>query len=225
MKKYICLNHGECQFADEIPPREFELKDGDVNCTNCGSANIREAVSPPVFPWKKIGIGVAAALILVSGIIWALATPPLGISVEADCTNNTVTVSTVGGSKEPISFNSPDLGKRQADSIFRIPADKRSGATLTFWAVQGSDSVKTSLVISCEKHIPLGGGHTEKGPQNPPPPEHQAKDNPGSVVWNRVKGSEFCVEDCVVEYTELDNLGHTRTRRTNNYADCCPANK
>jgi|GEM_PF-4568113 len=223
MKNYICLNHGECQWADETPPREFPLVDGELYCPNCESTNIREAVYPSGLPWKKIGVGAAAVLLLGSGIMWALTPSPLGISVESNCAGNTVTVSMVGGSGKPIIFNSPELGKRQADSIFRIPADKRSGVTLTFWAVQGSDSVKASLVTNCEKPRPHSGRGREGDPGKPQPPKPQAKENQKSVVWNRVKGSEFCIEDCVVEYTEQDNLGHTRTRKINNYADCCPA--
>ncbi|GAB4027389.1 hypothetical protein [Spirosoma koreense] len=225
MKNYICLNHGECHWADEVPPREFTLVDGEVNCPNCNSVNIREAVYPPKVPWKKIGIA-AGALLLILVVVWALIPyppKPLQISLNANCANNTVTVMTIGGDGSPIAFNSPELEKRQIDSVFLIPSQKRSKVTLTFWAVQGIDSVRSSFVTDCEKvDIPP---RESGGSRDPRPPGPTEIDNFNSVVWSRVKNSEFCVSDCVVEYTEQDNLGHTRVRRINNYDKCCPAEK
>lgn len=68
MKKYICLNHGECNWADEIPPREFSLDEVDANCPNCGSTNIREAV-PEQNKLKRLA-PFFAGIVFLFGLTW-----------------------------------------------------------------------------------------------------------------------------------------------------------
>lgn len=165
MKKYICLNRVECNWADEKPPREFTLPEEDENvCPNCSSSNIREAqaVKRPI-PVAKIL--AAVALLLLSLIaIWA--------------------------------YNS------------RKPGPGRP---------QSTDFSSTATNDSSNEQ---SEGKNSSNPPSPIPPPVRP-----TVTWIRVAGSDFCVDDCVVEYTEQDNLGHTRVRRIENYAKCCPAAK
>ena len=81
------------------------------------------------------------------------------------------------------------------------------------------DSTTTSNVPLPPK---TNGDNTAEGKEKEKKrPLKQAK----AVTWNQVAGSEFCVGDCIVAYTETDNLGHTRERRIENYEKCCPADK
>jgi hypothetical protein len=220
MKKYICLNHGECIWADEKPPREFSLPEIDENvCPNCGSSNIKEKPAPPGPPWKKIA-AVVGLLLLILGIVWLFIPPdppplvPLTIQAESNCQTRLITLISTGGDGSPITFTVEGLNSVQ-DSVFKIPINQPAGSTFTFHAVQSGKTVSFQYRINCK---PL---KFSPGPV----------DNPGKTTesvspkWNRVAGSEFCVGDCIVAYSEIDNLGHTRERRVENYDKCCPANK
>lgn len=68
MKNYICLNHGECQWADETPPREFPLVDSELYCPNCESTNIREPV-PEQNKFKRLLPFIAGAIIILC-LVW-----------------------------------------------------------------------------------------------------------------------------------------------------------
>jgi hypothetical protein len=70
METYICLNHGECLWADEQPPRTFSLPNSDENvCPNCGSTNVKVPVSSPAPPRKLILAGLLLAALLLA-ILW-----------------------------------------------------------------------------------------------------------------------------------------------------------
>jgi hypothetical protein len=163
MKNYICLNHGECSWADERPPRVFSLPEGEENvCPNCESANIKDAVTPKSSSGRIVLLALGAILILFG--VYRL----VSRFIQDENTSTSPT-------EQPVDNGKPGV---ETDE----PAE----------------------------------------PTKPLRPEIPEKTRP-VAIWSRVDGSEFCVDDCVVEYTEQDNLGHTRVRKISNYAKCCPA--
>ncbi len=171
MKEYICLNHINCAWADEKPPRKFTLANADEPCPECGKFNVKEVKTKSSSPW---GI----ALLLLTGLII--------IMLMFKYWPETVGPKKTGGSEtsDTTSQTSPE----------------QKGTTVK------KDSVN--------------------GPTIPPrPAENHPQPIRTAVVWTRVPDSDFCISDCVVEYTEQDNLGHTRKRTVANYTKCCPATK
>lgn len=215
MKNYICLNHGECSWADERPPRVFSLPEGEENvCPNCESANIKEVV-PPKPSGGRIAV-IAGALVLLAAIAWLIwpAPPPLELKAEMNCEKGLITLTSTGGDEEPITFSADGLSRGQEDNVFKVPRNRRKGSTFTFHAEQSGKTVNTEYKTGCPALPPPYPPGSEETPQTTARPV---------ATWSRVNGSEFCIDDCVVEYTEQDNLGHTRVRRVSNYAKCCPA--
>ncbi|GAB3749345.1 hypothetical protein [Spirosoma pomorum] len=214
MKNYICLNHGECSWADERPPRVFSLPEGEENvCPNCESTNIKEAI-PPKPPGGRIAI-IAGTLVLLAAIAWLVwpEPPPLELKAEMNCKTGLITLVSTGGNKEPIMFRADGIVSTDEDNIFMVPKNRRSGTTYTFHAEQSGEIATTNYTTNCQS-----GGTSSLGD----PPPHQPPVRP-TITWSKINGSDFCVDDCVVEYTEQDNLGHTRVRKISNYAKCCPA--
>ncbi|GAB3695354.1 hypothetical protein GCM10027592_17470 [Spirosoma flavus] len=283
MKTYICLNHGECHWADEIPPREFPLDDGEVECPNCNSTNIKEKPKPPGPPWPKIA-GAIGVLLLISGIIWLLMEPspdpdPLILNASLDCQTRLITLSTTGGNEDSIIYRIEGLSPDQRSNEFIIPDSLRNNKVFLAYAVQNGKEVSKSITSECSNPVPLllkaklnctarlvtltpeGGDNslitysaeglnsgatknvfiiptnkrngtvfTFHATQNGKVTEAQVTMNcpsiPPPVKWSRVLGSEFCdPPTCTLTYSEIDNLGHTREQRINNYAKCCPADK
>ena len=166
MKKYVCVNFLQCDYADEKPPREFELADVLNNvCPECGSTNIREVALPPS-PLKKIIPFVLGGLFLLGVVAYMLlqgdnkkVTPvPPVLPVES--------ATVVSGPSSNTANNGPELPHRTDDPI---------------------------------------------------PPK------PTPITYKKVEGSEFCVGDCILAYSEIDNLGRIKERRIENYDKCCPA--
>ncbi|GAB3991937.1 hypothetical protein GCM10028807_23590 [Spirosoma daeguense] len=281
MKNYICLNHGECHWADENPPREFTLDDGDINCPNCNSTNIKEKPKSPGPPWKKIA-GVIGVLLLILGIIWLIKKPdpdPLVLNAELDCQTRLITLSTIGGNEDSIVYRVEGLSPNQRGNEFIIPDSRRNNNVFLAYAVQNGIEVSKSITSECLNPVPLllkaelncrarlitltpeGGDNslitysaeglnsgaaknvfriptnkrngtifTFHATQNGKVTEAQVRmDCPSinpPVQWSRVVGSEFCdPPTCTLIYSEIDNLGHTREQRINNYTKCCPAYK
>lgn len=220
MKQYICLNHGECNWADEIPPRQFRLPEAEENvCPNCDSSNIREAIGGKKPSWIKPAIIIG--ILCLAGIIWWLwpptTQPQLLIKVVGlNCQNGILSLTTVGGDDSPVTFEIEGLGASK-NNEFRIPRSKRYGKSFKLFAIQNGVTVNTTYTTHCP--VPL-----------PPPPPHDPIDTTveskdPTAKWTRVEGSNFCVGECVLSYSETDNLGHFRERRVENYSDCCPADK
>lgn len=70
MKQYICQNLLQCDWADEIPPKEFPLPDGNNHfCPNCGSSSVKIAVKPPKRNWIRV-LAFLSILCLFSAIIY-----------------------------------------------------------------------------------------------------------------------------------------------------------
>jgi hypothetical protein len=213
MKKYICLNHGECNWADEKPPREFSLPEGEENvCPNCESTNIKEAV-PPKSSVGRIAI-IAGALALLATIAWLVwpKPPPLELKVEMNCETGLITLTSTGGNEEPITFSADGLSSGKENNTFKVPKNRRNSSTFTFHAEQSGKVVDTEYKTGCPTPP-----YPPKDPDTTQPPVRP------DITWSKINGSDFCIDDCVVEYTEQDNLGHTRVRRVSNYAKCCPA--
>lgn len=111
MKKFKCMNIGNCDYANtgEI----FEIAEGEQEvCPKCGSSMLVEAKSGPDF--KKIGI-IAAAILLVAGI---------GYGIYA-------VVSGMGGSKiKGIKLDKKELtlkvGERDLLTATPDPADAKA---------------------------------------------------------------------------------------------------
>ena len=111
MKQYICLNHGECNWADETPPRPFTLPEAEENvCPNCVSSNIREAKKErkgPPWLTPAIIIGV----LCLAGIIWWWPVPsqPLLLKVvDLNCQTGVLSLTTIGGDNSPcLLYTSP----------------------------------------------------------------------------------------------------------------------
>ena len=216
MKQYICLNHGECNWADETPPREFPLPDGeDQFCPNCDSTNIKEKPKPPPPPWLKIA-GAVGLLILLLGIIWYWLRPdPLKLKAESNCETGLITLTAEGGDGSPVIYSAENLKPTQEGNVFKIPISKPNGSTFTFFAVQNEKRAEVQYKTDCPTLLP---------PPPPPPPGDSGTDPKKPVTpvvkWVRVPGSEFCVSNCVQTYNETDNLGHTRERKVENCVDC-----
>lgn len=216
MKTYICLNHGECNWADETPPREFSLPDGEDHfCPNCESANVKEKPKPPRPPWAKIA-GALGLLLLIAGLVWLFWPPntPRSLKIEVtglDCKTGVLSLTTIHGDDSPITFSAEGLSMGQSTPNFTLPKSQRNGQMFTFFAVQNGDTSSVNYSTNCP--IP---------PPPPPPPPLPPK---VAGAYRRVEGSEFCIGDCILAYSETDNLGHTRERRIENYAECCPADK
>ncbi|QKZ12080.1 hypothetical protein [Spirosoma sp. KUDC1026] len=218
MKKYICLNHGECNWADEKPPREFSLPEGEENvCPNCESTNLKEVI-PPGPPRGRIAL-IASALVLLAAIAWLIwfqSQPPLKLNAEMNCETGLITLTSTGGNEEPITFSADGLSLGQENNTFKVPRNRRKGSTFTFHAEQSGNTVNTEYTTDC----PVKKLHYPPGPKEEETSQTTVRP---AATWSKINGSDFCIDDCVVEYTEQDNLGHTRVRRVSNYAKCCPA--
>lgn len=223
MKTYICVNYGECIWADEKPPREFSLPDSDENvCPNCEKNNIQEAPKPPGPPWAKIALAVGL-LLLLTGAMWlwgfnrqektdekggdSTETTPLVLMIDdMNCETGVLSLRTLKGDGSPVMFGGEGLKSEQNSSSFVIPKAQRRGKKFMFFAVQSKDTVSLEYTTNCSKQLP------------PPPPP---------ITWTRVPGSEFCddLTECVQVYSERNNLGQIRERRIENCADCGAAKK
>lgn len=64
MKQYICLNHINCDWADEKPPRQFTLPNPDEPCPECGKFNTKVVKGKP-----PVGIKLKFALLGLAGLI------------------------------------------------------------------------------------------------------------------------------------------------------------
>jgi hypothetical protein len=223
MKQYICLNTIDCSWADENPPRQFSLPDTEENvCPNCESSNIREAIiEPKKLPWL-IPTALIGALCLAS-IVWWLwpltPPPPLMIKVlDLNCQTGVLSLTTVGGNDSPVTFEIEGLGASK-NNEFKIFLSKRYGKSLKLFAIQNGVSIDTMYTTHCpekggqEKDKDHGESWNTDAPKAPP------------VKWTRVTDSDFCVGECILAYSETDNLGHIRERKVENYAKCCPADK
>lgn len=216
MKQYICLNHGECNWADETPPRQFTLPEAEENvCPNCDSSNIREAIIEPKGP-SWIIPAIIVGVLCLTGIIWWLwpPTPPqlLIKVVSLNCQTGVLSLTTIGGDDSPVTFEIEDLGASK-NNEFKIPLSQKNGKSFKLFAIQNGVTVDTTYTTHCPVPPPP--------PPPPPPGPHTSEQN----TYKRVKGSEFCIGECILAYSETDNLGHTRERRVENYAGCCPADK
>ena len=220
MKQYICLNHGECNWADEHPPREFSLpNEEDQVCPNCESINIKEKPKPPGLPWQKIA-GTLGVILLIAALIWAFwpvpppPKSPLTLKATPDCETGLITLAAEGGDGSPVTYTAEGLKSVGDSNTFQVPTGRRNGSTLTFYAIQNGERVDFSHKMDCGTIAP----------PPPPPPVHQQPVT--NVKWTRVAGSNFCEPGtCTLIYNEIDNLGHIREQRTENYAPCCPAEK
>ena len=216
MKKYICLNHGECSWADENPPREFTLPEGDEHfCPNCESKNVRVAPKPKGIPVPKIA-WVIGLLLLITGTIWFFwpdsvtpdphVEPTLKIEVVGlDCETGILTLTTKNSDGSPITFSSNDLNLTQKGSTFNIPEGQRNEVTFMFFAVQGDKKDSIQYTTAC----PV--------PSPPPPPPGKVSDQAGQTV----KGSEGC-DICTSYYSVYDNAGRPKEIRKPNSTECCP---
>ncbi|MCK8495897.1 hypothetical protein M0L20_28785 [Spirosoma sp. RP8] len=138
----------------------------------------------------------------------------LNLEAASDCQKRLITLTTTGGNESPITFIAKGLSSGESNNVFIIPKDQPVGSTLTFFAVQNGDTANVQYKIEC--------------PQAPQPPGDGGDRKPAALVikWTRVDNSEFCDPGtCTLLYSETDKLGHTRERRIENYAKCCPANK
>lgn len=221
MKQYICLNHGECNWADETPPREFSLPEGDDQvCPNCESTNIKEKPKPSKPPWLKIA-GILGIILLIAAFLWAFwpVSPPLNpliLNATPDCQQGIITLTTNGGDGSSVIFGAEGLKTTGDSSVFQIPEDRRNGSTFTFFAIQNEERAEVQCKTDCKIIPPQLPGDSDTVPKRPVT----------IVKWTRVAGSNFCEPGtCTLIYAEIDNLGHTRERRTVNYAPCCPAEK
>lgn len=162
MKKFICLNHGECEWADEKPPKEFTISVDEENiCPNCESTNIRE-IQPPISKRKKI-IPIVLGVFVSIGLLFYL----------------------FSKGKPPVS-DSPTAPTQPVDTLDQ----GKSGPTV----------------------VPVDN------------PKINSK-KPLKLTYKKIEGSEFCVGECTLSYSEIDNLGRIRDRRIENYAKCCSVNK
>ncbi|RAJ90089.1 hypothetical protein LX87_05518 [Larkinella arboricola] len=225
MKKYICLNHGECSWADEKPPREFTLDNPDeLNCPNCESKNIKEAPKSSTPPWSKFAI-ITGLLLLIGGIAWYFWTvnpppppPPLKVSVVGlDCNTGFLTLTTNNGDGSPITFGAEGQVLAQKDSSFKIDKSLLYNKSITVFAVQNGYRSTAEFITSCTP-LPLP-------PPPPPGPNHRKKPilTNGSPKGNLtvIEGSEGC-EICTRYYSAIDEAGHTHEIREKNSTDCCP---
>lgn len=222
MKNYICLNHGECSWADERPPRVFSLSEGEENvCPNCESANIKDAV-PPKSSSGRIVV-IAGALVLLAAITWLIwfqSQPPLELKAEMNCETGLITLTSTGGNEEPIAFSADGLSPGQENNTFKVPRNRRKGSTFTFHAEQSGNTVETTFTTSCV---------TISKPQPPSPlfvPDPTGnKNNTPVITWTRVPNSEFCddLTECIQVYSEKNNLGQIRERRIENCTECAKA--
>ncbi|GEM_PF-4760889 len=135
--------------------------------------------------------------------------------IEQDCHSGTFTVKTVGGDSSPIMYSIAGLSAGQPSNKLTVPETMRSGKSVTVVAVQNEQRANKQFTTNCTSTPTLVTV------------ERRSTISQRTVVsrtWTRVAGSNFCVGSCVLAYTERDNLGNTRERRIENYADCCPAN-
>ncbi|MVM36414.1 hypothetical protein GO730_00130 [Spirosoma sp. HMF3257] len=173
MKQYICLNHGECNWADEKPARVFTLPEDEENvCPNCESANIRPPL-PLASPGRKIIPYVLAGLVIIVLVLF--------FSFKEEIKSPST--------KEHTSDGGSSGNAKQDNTSYTENGTKN----------QGNDKG----TYSQDKNSP----------------------KPVELTYRKVEGSEFCISDCVLSYSEIDNLGHIRERKIENYAKCCPANK
>ena len=217
MKQYICLNHGECNWADETPPREFSLPDREEHfCPNCESGNIKEKPKSSGLPWTKIAVAVGLIFIL-AGLVWLFwpkTIIPLALQVSLlNCETGTLSLTTTGGDDNPVIFKADGLESKNGKNEFSLPAFKRSGKKIRLYAMQNGVTVDTTYSINCPDIVPF-----------PPPPPPRV-DPKVSSSFRKVKGSEFCGDNCTLYYSEIDNLGHTREKKIENYTECCSASK
>jgi hypothetical protein len=135
--------------------------------------------------------------------------------IRQDCNIGTLTVQASGGDGSPVMYSVAGLSGGQPGNKLVLPETMRSGKLITVVATQNGQRFSKQFTTNC----------------TPIPPQVTveristiSRRTVVSRTWTRVAGSNFCVGSCVLAYTERDNLGHTRERRINNYAGCCPAN-
>lgn len=83
MKKYKCMNIGNCDYANK--PTEFEIAEGEeLKCPECGSEMIIEVKKNPILMY--IAIAVGALLVLGGGGfgIWKLLDKPKDFKISLD---------------------------------------------------------------------------------------------------------------------------------------------
>lgn len=225
MKKYICLNHGECNWADEQPPREFTLPDDEESvCPNCKSANIREAKKTKANkPWliPVLAVGLLSGL----GLVWWAIKPgqpelPLKIEVVGlDCKTGILSLTTTGGDGSPVIFTAENLSSAGKLGDFFVPADQRSTTIIRLSAVQSTITSDTTYRTNCSSTPP-------EPPRPDPSPIQPPKIQIDPTVWTLVEGSGYCDPGLngTYYYTEQDNLGRTRERKITD-PKCYPAEK
>lgn len=97
----------------------------------------------------------------------------------------------------------------------------------TFWAKKTGEENVINIVPVVDV-TPKGNDSTNndtKPQENENDPRPRDSSKPLPMTYRKVKGSEFCVSECVLSYSEIDNLGRIRERRIEDYAKCCTANK
>ena len=168
MKEYICVNHINCAWADEKPPRKFTLANDDEPCPECGKFNIKEVKRKPSvsLPWR-VSLLLLAVLIIM-GLMY---------------------------------------------KIWHKTSEGISGGS----GSAGTTQIPPPVDTATPEGLPKQEGRSNL--DSPQPPVQR------TITWTRVQDSEFCVGDCIVEYSEKDNLGHVRAHRVGNYAKCCSADK
>ncbi len=134
--------------------------------------------------------------------------------IRQDCQSGALTVKTMGGDSSPIVYSVAGVIGGQSSNKLVIPATMRNSKSVTIVAIQNGQRINKQFTTSC-----TSTSSQEVVEQTSTIARHTVV----SRAWTRVAGSNFCVGNCVLAYTERDNLGNTRERRINNYADCCPA--
>jgi hypothetical protein len=222
MIKYgICTNQGYCSIADSSTVTKIEGVREFV-CPECHE-ELFEVKEPKTDYGKWVKpVLVICLLGLIAGLIYffwpSSLKAPLSIKVLGlDCQTGVLSLTTTGGNGDSVTYKVEGIGQ----DTFTIPDSLRHDSMLLIYASQGGNTVDTTFTTSCvttpePTTLTVGGGQSttvSTGNRTPPP----------ITIWTRVPGSEFCEPGtCMLLYSETDNLGHTRERKINNFAKCCP---
>ncbi|WP_420154351.1 hypothetical protein [Siphonobacter sp.] len=156
-------------------------------------------------------IGKVTLIVLILGLLalvgWTLSTltttPTPGLTVRiAKKESARLTLSTRGGDGTPIVFINGRSGRSQLDSVFQIPVAQRNGQPITFYAVQGKDTVEVQAAFKALR----SGEKTAERTSLP--------------AGTKVKGSEYCL-DCESFFLVSDGHGGTQIQTDGYNTRCC----